>query len=213
MRLNKVNELEFLSTLFDQEKIKDYDRWELIYSENESPEALYYLESGLVGLVKVSKSGNENLLRIFKQDELFGHRSLFAGEAYHASAKCLEKSRLRMIPKEEVMKAFAENPEAYQYLAKYLAKELGRAENRSFIVSESHIVERVAYALLYFKKVFPEHMWTRQEIANYCATRTPTVIKVLGDLEKMNLICQNRRQIEVLDESKLIQIAEEGAIF
>ena len=70
-------------------------------------------------------------------------------------------------------------------------------------------MERVVYALLLFKKLHPEHLWTRTEIANYCASRTPTVIKALGELEKKGAIEQNRRYIEIIDESILMDIVEE----
>jgi CRP-like cAMP-binding protein len=162
------------------------------------------------GLTKVTHSGNESLLRIFKPGQFFGHRSLFSEEPYHASAKCLEPTLILAVRREKVTETFDAHPRAYYFLSRALAKELRRAENRSVLVSEAHITERVAAALLLFKKLYPEHLWTRSEIANYCATRTPTVIKILSELEKQGAIIQQRRHIEIKDESVLLSHLGEG---
>lgn len=209
MEFVRDHELEFVDTLLLSGSRKRFSRGDLIYSETESPKGLHYIESGLVGLTKMSASGNESLLRIFRAEQFFGHRTLFSNEKYHATAKCLENTDLVFLEKKLVFEVFDKNPSSYFFLARALAKELRRAEDRSVLISEGHIIERVAYALILFKKLHPEHIWTRTEIANYCASRTPTVIKAMGELEKKGAIRQNRRYIEILDESILIDVVED----
>lgn len=188
---------------------KDLSRGDIIYREKESPEGLFYIKKGLVGLTKISVSGSESLMRLFKSEQFFGHRTLFSDEHYHATARCLEDSQVLFINKKRALEIFEENPKSYKFLVRSLAKELRRAENRSVLISEGNITERVAYALILFKKLYPEHMWTRSEIANYCASRTPTVIKTLGLLEERGAIFQNRRSIEIIDEETLLDVIEE----
>ena len=125
-------------------------------------------------------------------------------ENYHASSRCLEPSAILRIRRDIVLDFFEKEPRAYAFLARALAIELRRAENRSLMVSEAQILERVSSALLLFKKLYPDHLWTRTEIASYCATRTPTVIKALSELEKEGAIKQSRRYIEITDESALL---------
>ncbi|MBC86842.1 MAG: hypothetical protein CL677_06640 [Bdellovibrionaceae bacterium] len=199
----------FSNTLVEKGNVDVLQRGQSVYREGDTPKGLYYVRSGLVGLIKVTSNGSESLLRIFKQGQFFGHRSLFSEELYHASAQCLEPTEVVFVPKTTVFSLFKEKPEAYFYLARALAKELRRAENRSVLVSEAQILERVASTLLLFKRMHPKHQWTRTEIANYCASRTPTVIKVLGDLESSGAISQNRREIQIVDESKLLDFIQE----
>ncbi len=209
MDFSREEEQQVVKRLLAIGSQKSFQRGDLIYSEGDSPTHLYYIEKGLVGLIKLSPTGNESLLRIFKADQFFGHRTLFSGETYHASAKCLEPTNMILVEKQKVIELFDENPKSYFFLARALAKELRRAENRSVLVSEAHILERVASALLLFKKLYPEHMWTRTEIANYVASRTPTVIKALAELEKEGAIKQDRRYLEIVDESALLGFLSE----
>lgn len=200
---------EIINKLISLGEPIELNRGDVIYRENEAPQGLFYIERGLIGLTKVTVSGTESLVRLFKSQQFFGHRTLFSDEHYHATAKCLEESNVLFINKKAALKTFDENPDSYQFLSKYLAKELRRAEDRSVLISEGHIIERVAYALILFKKLHPEHMWTRTEIANYCASRTPTVIKTLGILEAKGAIKQNKRLIEITDENRLISVIED----
>ena len=208
MKFNQEDELTIVKKLTSVGVNKSYSRGDLIYREGDQPKALFYIEKGLVGLTKLSSVGNESLLRVFKAGQFFGHRSLFAGEEYHGTAKCLEDCEVSFLDKEIVFGVFDDNPKAYFFLARALAKELRRAENRSVLVSEAHILERVASTLLLFKKLYPDHLWTRTEIANYCASRTPTVIKALAKMESMGIVKQDRRHIEIVDEAELLNLID-----
>lgn len=204
----EIEAQDIITHLMSSGETRLLKRGDVIYWEAAKPLGLYFIKYGLVGLTKLSGSGNESLLRVFKTEQFFGHRTLFSDESYHGTAKCLEDSEIIFITKKEAVQIFDDNPKSYKFLVMSLAKELRRAENRSVMISEGHIIERVSYALILFKKLYPDHLWTRTEIANYCATRTPTVIKALSLLEKKGAIGQNRRFIEILDENLLINIAE-----
>ena len=203
-------EHSFRSRLLEDGRRKAFAKGALIYQEGDLPEALYFVQTGLVGLMKSTSTGVESLLRVFKQGQFFGHRSLFSEEPYHAGSRALEPSEIVMVQKSSVIRLFDEEPRAYFFLARALAKELRRAENRSVMISEMQLKQRVASALLLFKKLNPDHLWTRTEIANYCASRTPTVIKTLSELEEQGIIKQDRRKIEILDEETLIDLIEAG---
>ncbi|MEZ4703988.1 MAG: Crp/Fnr family transcriptional regulator [Bdellovibrionota bacterium] len=190
-------EIDLANRLIEKGRTKEFARGQSVYEEGEKPFALYYVEKGLVVLTKLSASGNESLLRIFKAHQFFGHRSLFSDEMHHATAKCLEPSMIVCIEKEEVMHLFDQEPKAYFFLARALAKELRRAENRSVMISEGLILERVASAILLIQKLYTDHLWTRNEIASYCATRTATVIRALAELENRGFIEQDGRRIEI----------------
>jgi CRP-like cAMP-binding protein len=206
MEFHSAEEKKLVEKLLHWGIPRSVARGATIYREGDQPEGLYYLQKGLVGLVKVTPSGTESLLRVFKQGQFLGHRTLFADEAYHANAKCLENSELIFCPKKLVLEVFDTDPNAYSFLARALAKELRRAENRSVMISEGDVKQRVSSALLLFKKLYPDHLWTRTEIANYCASRTPTVIKTLGELEGLGYIKQEGRSIEILDEEGLMTL-------
>lgn len=185
----------------------EFKRGEMIYSAGEEPKGLYLINEGLVGLSIIGEeSGREHLLRFFTKGQFFGHRSLFADEAYHASSIALEKTNIKLLPKSILLTILDENPILYKDLVKYLGKELRRAENLHIMVLENQILPRTAQAIIYLKNLHPEHNWTRTEIANFTASTTSTIIKAMAQLEDLGLIRQSGRTIEILNKEELLRL-------
>ena len=206
MFFNHDEERNVILKLIENRESSNLKKKSIIYNETEIPRGIYYIKSGLIGLTKVHADGAESLLRVFKPGQFFGHRSFFSEESYHATSIALENSEIIFCNKEIINEVFAANPKAFYFLARALAKELRRAEERSLLISEGDVTERIASTLFLFKKLKPDHKWTRSEIAKYCASRTPTVIKVLGELENKDIIKQEGRDIQILDENGLLDI-------
>ncbi|MCB9253750.1 MAG: Crp/Fnr family transcriptional regulator [Bdellovibrionaceae bacterium] len=186
---------------------KTYKKGESLYLMGDEPAGIYCLEKGLVGLVTVSTSGRERLVRLFKAGQYFGHRSLFAGESYHANAVALDPVECRVFPKKDVMELCRKFPEFAVGIAQKLARELGRAEHWLGFMTDRQVSERVADGLLYLKAAHPEHNWTRREIADFCGTTTESVIRTLAAFEAEGLIRQKGRHIDILQREALLECA------
>ena len=190
-------------------KSLNYKRGQYIYRQGELAQGIYFIESGLIGfIVTGSTSGKEHLLRFFKQGQFFGHRALFSEEEYHGSTQAIEPTVLKHVPKKIILSAFEQQPQLFYKMIKVLSKELRRSENHQVMILENHILVRTAQALIYLKDLHPQHNWTRQEIANFCASTTSTVIKALAQLEDLKLIRQTGRTIEVLNRAELIALQD-----
>lgn len=184
-------------------------RGESAYRQGDQPVGLYFVEKGLVGLVVLgASSGREHLLRFFREGQFFGHRSLFSQEGYHGSAVALEATQLKLIPKNVVLHAIENSPALLKDVVRVLSKELRRCETNQVMILENQILVRVAQAVVYLKDLHPEHNWTRQEIANFCASTVSTVIKTLAELEDMGLLKQEGRAIHVLDRDALVALQD-----
>jgi CRP-like cAMP-binding protein len=189
--------------------VKYYKKGSIIYASGEKPIGIYFVKDGLVGLVTTSSKGSEHLLRLFAKNNFFGHRALFANESYYGSAICLEHSEIGMVPSrvvEEILKTF---PQASRLVIATLAKELGLAETQRLKIADEEVLKRLASSILYLKEIHPHHKWTRSEIANFCASTGPTIIRGLAALEDLGLISQQGRDIEILSRPKLIQFAQD----
>lgn len=187
----------------------EFKRGQYIYQAGDTPQGLYFVEKGLVGIVIYGLSGKEHLLRFFMPGQFFGHRSLFSQEEYHATTVCLDSTFVRFVPQATVFEILNEHPSLYLELAQTLAKELRRCELQRVMILENQILPRAAQALIYLKDLHPDHNWTRQEIANFCASTVSTIIKALAKLESMNLIRQEGRVIEILDREGLLSLQEQ----
>ena len=69
-----------------QSKSLSYKRRQVVYEPMDEPDGIYFVETGLVGIVIPGRSGAEYLMRFFRPNQYFGHRSLFAEERFHARA-------------------------------------------------------------------------------------------------------------------------------
>lgn len=194
--------------IFDKNAhILDFKRGESIYRASEKPAGIYFLESGLVGLLIIGKeSGKEHLLRFFKAGQFFGHRSLFSDEEYHGNTIALESTRLKLVPKNVILNVLENHPILYKEIVLVIAKELRRCENQRVMILENQILARAAQAIIYLKDIHPEHNWTRQEIANFCASTVSTIIKAMAELEDMGYISQKGRLIEIINREALLNL-------
>jgi CRP-like cAMP-binding protein len=197
-----------VKSIFDQNSILlNFKRGDQIYHATDKPKGIYFIEVGLVGLLIIgSDSGKEHLLRFFKTSQFFGHRSLFSDEDHHGNAIALEPTKLRLVPRNIVLSVLDTHPELYKEITIVLAKELRRCELQRVMILENQILSRTAQALIYLKDLYPNHNWTRQEIANFCASTVSTVIKAMAELEAMNLISQKGRSIEIIDRDGLLNL-------
>ena len=76
------------------------------------------------------------------------------------------------------------------------------------MILENEILVRTAFAIVSLKDLHPDHNWTRQEIANFCASTTSTIIKALAEFEERGLIEQTGRKIKIIDRAKLIALQD-----
>jgi CRP-like cAMP-binding protein len=74
------------------------------------------------------------------------------------------------------------------------------------MILENQILSRTAQTIIYLKDIHPNHNWTRQEIANFCASTVSTIIKAMAELEDMGLISQKGRSIDILDREGLLNL-------
>jgi len=184
-----------------------FKRGEYIYRASELPKGIYFVNSGLVGLLIIGKeSGNEHLLRFFKNGQFFGHRALFSEEEYHGNTQALVETELKLVPKNIILDSLLKHPILYKDIVQTIAKELRRCENQHVMILENQILSRVAQSIIYLKDIHPDHNWTRQEIANFCASTVSTVIKAMAELESLGFISQKGRSIEILNRESLLSL-------
>lgn len=192
-----------------QSYLMERERGEFVYRQGDLPQGLYFIKNGLVGLVIVgAASGKEHLMRFFKQGQYFGHRSLFSDEGYHGTTVALQSTILEVIPKAALMTVVDQYPFLLRDIVRILSVELRRCETHQVMILENQTLSRTAQALIYLKDLHPDHNWTRQEIANFCASTVSTVIKALSELETMGFILQKGRAIEILNRDALIALQD-----
>lgn len=197
-----------IQNLAQEHRILDVKRGQYLYHSGDEVKNLYLIEKGLVGLVSITPKGGEHLLRIYKSGQFFGHRSLFAKERYFNSSLALDNSKIILIPSFCIYRLVDIFPKLANVFLTYLSRELRLAEERRITISESDVEARVASALLYIKQIDPDRNWTRKEIADFCGSTGPTVIKIILKFRQKGYIHFQGRKIEILKKDQLIKLSQ-----
>lgn len=185
--------------------LRRYKAGQFIFHAGETPTGIFTIQSGLVKLEGTSSTGSAHTLRLVGPGGTLGYRSLFAGEAYQASAIAVEDCELSFISKVDVVKLFTEQPEAAMKMLSSLSKDLRMAEAKWMDQVDKGAAERIAEALLFLQEHFSHQNWTRKEIAQWAGTTPETVIRTLAQFEKEGIIDQSDgRSIRVLSKEKLL---------
>jgi CRP-like cAMP-binding protein len=186
---------------------KSFKKGDFLFHMGEKPRGLFFIFKGLVGTFNTSQDGKEHLFRIFGNGQCLGHRTLMAGGQYNAAAKVLEASEIGIVDTQTTFELLRKNHDFSLTMMKKLALELGRAEQRLAAATDRQVAERVAEAMIYLKETYPDHKWTRNEIAYYCGSTGPTVIRTLSEFEKKGFIEQVGRDISIKDKEALRSFA------
>jgi CRP-like cAMP-binding protein len=187
---------------------RTYQRGDKVFGVGADPQGLYFVRNGLVGLMLLGASGKEHLLRFFRPGQFFGLTALLSGNNHHGTGLVLQTTQIDFVPKKPLFNILNQNPILYKELGQMMARYLRRIEDQHVMILENQILERTAQALVYLKDLHPDHNWTRQEIANFCASTTPTIIRAMAELEARGLINQEGREIKILDREALIELGK-----
>lgn len=166
-----------------------------IYEQGSSADVFYYIEDGIIGLYHVLESGKETLMRLYREREYFGYRTLFSpNQTYHCSAKVMTKAHIKKIAINDSNGQFLmRNPDLSLFLIQRLAAELQDAEHRLAKIAFTKSLDRVFESILFLTRNFPEYKWTYREIAEYVGCETETAIRISRELKKTGLLDAHSR--------------------
>lgn len=193
----------------DKSHKRELKRGEIIYHQGDTPESLYFIDEGIVGLFHTTENGKESFLRVFNKDYIFGHRSYFAETPYHGSAIALTKTELTIISKEQCDDICANNPMLLKGMTKMMAKSLGEAELRMSGLQDKTANARIVESLVYLKLKHPNHIWTRKEVAEFSGSTLETVTRVISQLAEVGLIEKIGRDFNIFDHQKLLKYSSD----
>ena len=189
---------------------KTAERGEIILSEGEPAETLYFVASGALKLFKSSAEGKEQILSIVRPGESINDVSIFDGGPNPTSAQAMgpvvlygiKKGNLDVILRKHT--AIALN--IIQVLASRLRQLMSLIEDLSF----RHVIGRVAKILLEYAGdgTGPSPRLTQQEMAAMAGTAREMVGRSLKALEERGAIKLDRHRIMITNEKALKEIVE-----
>jgi len=195
----------------------DYPTGATIFSEGEPVKGIYEIYHGKIKVV--SSFGNkERILCLLKQEQMLGFNGLGGNMIYPVTAITLVPSQVTFIPIDIFYKAVKANPGMALFLMGYYADQLRASNSRLKMYSITSAKGKVSSALLTIVDSFGFEKQddtllsftpSRKDIASLAGTTYETVIRVLGELEKENVIRLEGKSIRVSDLSSLKKLFEE----
>jgi CRP/FNR family transcriptional regulator, polysaccharide utilization system transcription regulator len=187
---------------------------QIIFSENNPTHGLFCIHKGKAKIVMVGRDGKEQIVRLAKDGDIIGYRSLICGENYSASAQTIEDSMVCFIPKEKLWSLIEKNAQLSKNLMTHLALDLKQAEQRSVNMQQKSASERLAEALLILQETFGINAdksinveLTREEIASLTGMAIETVVRILRDFQEIKMLDLVKKKIIILDHQILKRTA------
>jgi len=195
----------------------DYPAGATIFSEGEPVKGIYEIYSGKIKVVSSYGTKMERIVSLATVEQMLGYQGLGGDMIYPVTAITLEESQVTFIPLDIFYKAVKANPEMALYLVKFYADQLKAVEIRMKQNSEMTVKEKVVVAILTIIKSFGfnkqdtsllSYTPSRKDIASLSDTTYESVIRVLGSLERDNIIKLEGKAIRIIDILTLQRIGK-----
>lgn len=209
---NNIKEV-FLSQMI----VKQFRKGQNLFIEGTYPAGIYFIKKGKVKKYKYLNGGKEQIVYVCCEGELLGYAALLSEETYPDSAASLTEAVIGFLPKDKLLKLLDQYDEISKMLIKNLSHEFGVLINFIAAFTQKPVRERVALTLLILLEKFRDNeiennavqiVLTREDLANMVGTAVETLVRVLHEFKKEEIIVTNGRTIRILKPEELIGIAK-----
>jgi CRP/FNR family cyclic AMP-dependent transcriptional regulator len=199
-----------LKNLTEDRNINIYRKKQIIYSQGNYPNRLYYVLKGKVKAFKIHDDGKELVTELYSTGDFLGYIALLEETVYKDTAEALEETELAIIPKEEFEELLNKNPEVTKKFIQLLAKNITDKEDHLLGLAYNSLRKKVAEALIMLQKKYnsaQNEVFTidisRENLASIAGTATESVIRTLSDFRNEKLIEINSGNIKIVNYKKL----------
>jgi CRP/FNR family transcriptional regulator len=150
--------------------------------------------------------GQEALVAIMRPGEFFGELALFDRSPRSASATALEDARAALLAGDDFLAYLESHPASFRVVLETLARTIRRLSDRVEDLIFLDVPSRVAKYLLDLVRSSGdgnELTLTQDELAAFIGASRVSVNRVLGDLERREIISIRRRRIAIKDADRL----------
>lgn len=207
---DNIKNIEELKKLSNDRRIKTFKKKEMIFSEGNSPNFLYFLSKGKVKTFKSHEYGKEFITNLYKDGDFFGYIALLEDLPFVENAESLEDSEILLIPKDDFYSLIYNNAAVMKKFIKMLSDNVIEKENQLVNLAYSSVRKRVANALVTLYDRYNQNpdgkfniSISREDLANIVGTATESLIRTLSDFKEEKLIEIKGSNITITNYEKL----------
>ena len=189
---------------------KSFNKGDVLFSEGGIPRGVFFLHSGLIKIIKYGIEGKEQIIEIAKAGDLVGFRAMLSDKTYNVDAEMLEDASIGYIQKSDFLKEINNNEKLRNTVIRVLSKELQDRADLLTTMAQKTVRQRTALALILLDDIYkgtPINL-SRDDLANFVGTATETVIRLLREFKKDNILDIHGRKINILNIEHLIALSE-----
>jgi CRP-like cAMP-binding protein len=182
-------------------------RGELLISEGDNANVLFFVAEGAVKVFKTSPDGKEQILRIIRPGESFNDVPVIDGGSSLVSAAARGPVTLYAIKKSDLESIIRDRPLVALNVIRVLSARVRELIELVEDLSFRHVTGRVAKMLLEYAQDGEGQRLTQQEMAAIIGTAREMVGRSLKSLESDGAIRMERNHIVITDRKALKETA------
>jgi CRP/FNR family transcriptional regulator len=207
----------------DWEKIADlfserqYQKDDYIFLEGEAPEALYFVKTGKVKVLRHSTDGKDVVLRVCGPGGMLGTVGTFDGGGYPGTAQVIEDCAVLVVARNDCLTLVNRYPVFALWVIADLGSRLRSSAEQIRSLAVERVEQRIARVLLKLAETAGtttpegrviEMPLTRQDVADMTGTTVETAIRVMSKFRRAGLIRTRRGKVVLVDEGALEEVSE-----
>ena len=193
--------------------VKSLDKGAYLFHEGDPSQGFYIVQSGAINVHRVSATGKEQVIHVFRAGESFAEASLATERGYPADARAVEPSQVLMVQKSGFLALLKRQPElALRMLASmsaHLRVLVGQIEDLTLKDVETRLanwlVKRCPDPQAQ-KPVSIELTITKRVLAAELGTVSETFSRTLAKFREQSLVEVKGRTLTVLCPAKLTSL-------
>ncbi|HVX50766.1 MAG TPA: response regulator [Chitinophagaceae bacterium] len=199
-----------IASLIHNRDINTYKNKQIVFSEGNRPNCLFYVKTGKIKTYKINNDGKELIINLYRPGDFLGLVALLENTNYKDTAETMEQSELAVIPKGDFDDFMRRNKAACTMFARLLAAGMSQHENRLVGLAYNSLRKKVAAALLTIYQIYKDPKSTtfnieinRESLATLAGTATESLIRTLADFKAEKLVDIKESNITILNVKEL----------
>lgn len=207
--LNNEELLKIVNTI----NHKEYAKGDVVFTEGNVANTLFFINEGKIKLYKYTKDGKEQILHVLSEGDFFGELELIKPSKYGFNSKAIIDSKICTLTKDEMKEIMMKNPEIGIKVLETVGERLSKVESLVQNLATNDVDSRMAYLLTDLMEKYGENIeknisielpLSREEMANFIGVTRETISRKLKKFEDEKLIkIVGTKIIIILDEEGL----------
>lgn len=196
-----------LQELSTQKKCMKLQKGELVFQEGSHPKGIFCVNRGAIKVFKSSSEGKHQIVYLAKEGDLLGYKEIISNEAYNVSAEALSEAVVCQVPRSHFIRMLHSEQAFSQEVMRRMSAGMGQMEVNLMEMAQKSVRERLAATLLMLQETYgldghPDSQaldigLSREDLASMVGTATETVIRLLSEFKKENLIRAKGKKISI----------------